>query len=185
VKTFVLTLQFDEHTELAVQRLWTSLTPPSAGRTGRPAKPPERYRPHVTLAAYAAQSADALHGPLQGFCAARKPFPIRFHAVGIFPETKVVYLSPTMTAALESLHLGVLDLFTGNGWPPLKFAHHLAKDGWMPHCTLLRAATREKVGWAVETLARGWRDLEGEATTIGIHELGTTTDVFRCRLGAE
>lgn len=183
MKTFVLTLQFDARTEAAVQRLWSVLTPPSPGRRGRVSKPADRYRPHVTLAAYDAGSADVLHDALKVFCAAQHPFPIQFHAVGIFPETKVVYLSPYMTEALEHLHLGVLGLFTGPAWPPLKFAHHLAKDGWMPHCTLLRASTREKVGWAVETLARGWRDIEGAATTVGIHELGTTTDVHRCDFG--
>lgn len=182
--TYVLTLQFDDVTEQAVRRIWSLLAVPAAPGQRREPKPAERYRPHVTLAAYDAASPDAIHHALAGYCSATKPFPIRFHAVGIFPEAKVVYLSPILTGDLERLHLGVLDLFAGPGGPPLKFNHQLARNLWMPHCTLLRAATREKVGWAVETIQRGWRPIEGRCEIIGIHELGTTTDVHRCPLGA-
>lgn len=161
--TIFLTLYFDPATEQAIHRLWHVLADAGISVPGI-----HGHRPHITLAAYDTTDWTTYQQLLGKFTQSQQAFPIRLHALGIFPETGVVFLAPRVTAPLITLHSALLTACAALGSAPLKYAHHLGESVWMPHCTLARGQTPTQVLSIVETCAQHWQAIDGMIEGIGI-----------------
>ncbi|WP_110514176.1 2'-5' RNA ligase family protein [Herpetosiphon llansteffanensis] len=170
--TIFLTLYFDPATEQAINRLWHILAD-----AGIPVPGINGHRPHITIAAYDTTEYTPYQQLLGHFSQSQHAFPIRLHALGIFPETGVVFLAPRVTAPLLSLHTALLTACATIGSTPLKYAHHLGDSNWMPHCTLARGQTPAQVRSIVATCVDHWQAIDGMIAGIGILIPPTVVDV--------
>ncbi|GAA5530988.1 hypothetical protein Hgul01_04812 [Herpetosiphon gulosus] len=120
------------------------------------------------MAAYDTVDWTAYGQVLGRFVQAQQALPIRLHALGLFPETGVVFLAPRVTASLLTLHTTLLAACASVEDAPLAYAHHLGVNTWMPHCTLARGQTLSQATSIVATCSRHWQAIDGMIDGIGI-----------------
>jgi hypothetical protein len=126
----VLTLRFDAHTDILIRLLWEVLAKEGIDAAALP-----RHRPHVTVSAHEVDDIGPLCAALPTFTRKISHFPIRFHAIGIFPETGTVFLGPHTTQQLLSLQADLLQFLSSHCGSPA-YPEHLLPVNWIPHCTL-------------------------------------------------
>ena len=161
--TCFLTLYFDSATERAIEGLWAVLTGAGFAVPGV-----HGHRPHITLAAYDTAESTPYQHLLEDFTPTQRAFPLRLHALGVFPETGVVFLAPRVTTPLLRLHTALIHACGALGAAPLKYAHHLDKNLWTPHCTLARGQTAPEVASILTTCIAHWQGIEGMVEGIGV-----------------
>jgi 2'-5' RNA ligase len=157
----VLTLRFDAATELAVRDIWARIAGAGFSVAGI-----HGHRPHISIAAYDVESAETARSILHETLRDEFSFPIRLHALGVFPERRVVFLAPYVTDALISLHARVLDRFAAHGHNLVY--DHLEHNGWIPHCTLCVDVPPEHVAPVVDLCARSWQPITGTVEAVGL-----------------
>jgi 2'-5' RNA ligase len=170
-----LTLYFDSATERAIEGLWQLLADTGVSVPGI-----DGHRPHITLAAYPTIDPAQYQRLLAQFAPSQMAFPIRLHALGVFPEAGVVFLAPRVTAPLLALHSALLTSCAALGAAPLKYPHNLGENSWMPHCTLARGETPAQVASIVATCIQRWQAIEAMAEGIGILVPPATVDLAQC-----
>jgi 2'-5' RNA ligase len=170
-----LTLRFDAATELAVRDLWARIAAAGftvAGLHG--------HRPHITLAAYDVDDVETARSILDDALREERSFPIRLHALGVFPEPRVVFLAPYVTDALFSLHAKILDRFAAHGHTLVY--DHLEHNDWIPHCTLCVDLPPQDVAPVVDLCIRTWQPITGTVEAVGLLVSPVTEDVAECAL---
>ena len=161
--TIFFTLHFDTTTEDRIRNCWQRLADAGIavpGLTG--------LRPHITLAAYDTDALADYRTLLAEFVLTQTAFPIRFDYLGIFPESRVVFLTPRVTNQLTSVQAALVHLLAGPDRAPLKFAEHLAPENWIPHCTVMAGCPEEVLTAITGLLVQQWEPIGGMVTGIGI-----------------
>ena len=97
-----------------------------------------KTRPHLTLACFHDVDECLCIEKLKLFAQNHKTLPVSIDSVGMFNDSKTIFLSPTMTRDMyqfqRELH-NSLNGFDTQGW------EYYCPDQWVPHCTV--ALTRE------------------------------------------
>lgn len=178
-KTAYFTLRFDAATERAIIDLWIALAEEGIELVGL-----SGHRPHITVTAYEADEVESYIPLLAEFAETTAPFPLRFDAVGVFPNNGVVYLAPTVSEALRATHRSLLAQLGGPDRPPVQH-EQLLPDRWIPHCTLAAGADPGTVAQIVTYLTRAWLPIVGRVEGIGIRVPPDTTDLYEVSFSGE
>lgn len=97
-----------------------------------------KTRPHVTLACFNDVDEAKCIDILKEFASKHKTLPVSVDSVGMFNDTKTIFVSPTMNKYMYQLQNELHDYmkdFDNTGW---EWYH---PNAWVPHCTI--ALTRE------------------------------------------
>ena len=161
--TYAIEMYFDKETEEKIMRLAHKIA--DAGLSTKYLE--WKTKPHVTLAVYNDIDADRCAQLLERFAKERKAFPAIFDSVGMFNDTKTVFLSPTITRGLYYLHIELHVLmkeFEASAWKWYK------PDCWVPHCTVaLTSEDEENVFYdASDLVLHEFKKLEGVYTSVGL-----------------
>jgi 2'-5' RNA ligase len=123
-----------------------------------------RIRPHITLGGYNVDRPEDWDEPLRELAAARQPFPVLLHALGLFVEAGVVYLAPRISAELLTVRDDVLTFFDQRSVVPRSPNFH--PDRFNPHCTLVPQSTGDETIRAIEVCRRNWQAIDATATGL-------------------
>ncbi len=104
---------------------------------------------------------------LEKFANEHKAFTAYLDSVGMFNDTKTIFLSPTMTRSMYDLHSELYDLmeeFDKSGW------EWYQPDGWVPHCTVaLTSEDEEDVFFkASDLILHEFTKIEGTYSSVGL-----------------
>ena len=126
-----------------------------------------KTRPHVTLAVFNDVDEERCTQLLERFAKNHKAFPAFLDSVGMFNDTKTIFLSPTMTRSMYDLHselYALMNEFNSQGW------EWYQPDGWVPHCTIaLTSEDEENVFYlASDLILREFEKLEGLYNSVGL-----------------
>ena len=126
-----------------------------------------KTRPHLTLACFNdVNEADCME-KLKEFADSHKVMPAYIGSLGMFNDTKTIFVSPVMNQGMyqfqRELHESLTD-FDASGW------EWYCTDRWVPHCTI--ALTRDDEGDAFfrasDLLLRNFEKICGEFISIGL-----------------
>ena len=126
-----------------------------------------KTRPHLTLACFNDVDEQACMARLKAFAKTRKTIPAKIDSVGMFNDTKAIFVSPVMNEGMYRLQRELhacLSGFDTTGW------EWYCPDRWVPHCTL--ALTKEDGDGAFyrasELILREFRKMSGEFVSVGL-----------------
>ena len=126
-----------------------------------------KTRPHLTLACFNDVDEEKCIPLLRQFAGSHRRMPAYIGSVGMFPDTKTIFVSPIMTAAMYQMQRELhecLACFDTKGW------EWYCPDRWVPHCTV--ALTRdddESVFYrASDLILHEFQKLAGEFTAVGL-----------------
>ena len=161
---YAIEMYFDKVTEEKIMRLAQKIA--DAGLSTKYLE--WKTRPHVTLAVYNDIDVDRCAQLLEKFANDHKTFPALFDAVGMFNDTKTIFLSPIMTRSIYELHSELYVLmqeFEASAW-----AWYKQPDCWVPHCTVaLTSEDEENVFYEASNLVlHEFKKLEGVYTSVGL-----------------
>ncbi|WP_161979415.1 2'-5' RNA ligase family protein [Streptococcus sp. S784/96/1] len=97
--------------------------------------------PHITLASFEVDDIDSVTNTLDSQLDAVLPIEISFQSLGSFLGSRIVFLSPTKTPDLISLHNQIHELLKGIIAPDSQYA----SANWIPHVTIANRIDEEKV----------------------------------------
>lgn len=126
-----------------------------------------KVRPHVTLAMFHDVDENRCAELLKEFAGERKALPAFLDSVGMFNDTKAVFINPTMTRNMYQFHSAlheVLKEFDTRG-----FEWYLP-DGWVPHCAVAMNGedTEDAFYKSSELVLREFRKMEGTYAELGL-----------------
>lgn len=126
-----------------------------------------KTRPHITLACFNDVDEAKCARLLEDFAKNHKDIPAFINSVGMFTDTKVVFLSPMMTKNMYQLQGDLheaLKEFDARGW------EWYLPDSWVPHCTVaLTGGDKEDIFYqASELVLREFEKMEGKYASIGL-----------------
>ena len=160
---YAIELYFDTRTEERIMSL-----PKKVAKNNLSTKFLEwKTRPHVTLAVFNDVDEERCTQLLERFAKNHKAFPAFLDSVGMFNDTKTIFLSPTMTRSMYDLHselYALMNEFDSQGW------EWYQPDGWVPHCTIaLTSEDEENVFYlASDLILREFEKLEGLYNSVGL-----------------
>ncbi len=161
--TYAIEMFFDNETEEKIMSLAKKIA--DAGLSTKYLE--WKTRPHVTLMVFNDVDEERCTQLLERFAKNHKAFPAFLESVGMFNETKTIFLSPIMTRRMYDLQNELYELmeeFHSTVWEWYK------PDGWVPHCTVaLTSEDEEEVFYqASELVLREFKKLEGVYTSVGL-----------------
>ncbi len=127
-------------------------------------------KPHITLGCFQDIDVEKCIKKLQGFADIHEVMPAYIDSVGMFNDTRTIFLSPTMNRKMYQfhgeLHECLKDFDTDGGeW--------YCPEAWVPHCTV--ALTREDheaaFYQASDLVLREFRKIRGEFVSIGLGKM--------------
>ncbi len=126
-----------------------------------------KTRPHVTLACFNDIDENRCIELLKAFAENHNQLPAFLDSVGMFNDTKTIFLNPTMTKNMYQLQSELhtaLSEFDTKGW------EWYLPDGWVPHCTVaLTSEDKEDVFYKASNLIlREFKKIEGKYTALGL-----------------
>lgn len=126
-----------------------------------------KTRPHVTLACFNDVDEEKCIEKLKEFAATHGPAPANLESIGVFNDTKVVFISPTMNRAMFRMHEELHECmkeFDTEGW------HWYCPDDWVPHCAIVLAGEDEDEAFfkASDLVVREFEKLFGQFTRLGL-----------------
>lgn len=142
-----------------------------------------KTRPHLTLACFNDVDEALCIERLKGFAAKHSGMPAYIGSVGMFTDSRTVFVSPVMNSGMyqfqRELHQW-LEGFDTKGW------EWYCPDRWAPHCTI--ALTKDDGGEAFfrasDLLLREFQKISGEFTAIGLVKVTCPVEeVFTIELG--
>lgn len=161
--TYAIVLYFDKETEEKIMGLAQKVADNKLSTKFLEWK----VRPHVTLAMYNDVDENKCVELLKGFAKGRKEIPAFLDSVGMFNDTKAIFLNPTMTKNMyqlqSNLHETLIE-FDTQGW------EWYLPDGWVPHCTVvMNSEDDEDIFYkSSELILREFRKMEGKYTAFGL-----------------
>ena len=126
-----------------------------------------KTRPHLTLACFNDVDENYCIEKLRGFAQNHKVMPAHIASVGMFNDTKTIFVSPIMNSIMyqfqRELHEELND-FDSNGWG------WYLPDRWVPHCTIALTGDDESEAFflASDILLHEFRKISGEFVAIGL-----------------
>ncbi len=126
-----------------------------------------KTRPHLTLACFNDVDESQCIEQLKVFAQNHKTMPAYIGSVGMFNDTKTIFVSPVMNNSMyqfqRELHecLGDFDI---NGW------EWYCPNRWVPHCTIALTSEDDNEAFfkASDLLLREFKKMSGEFTAIGL-----------------
>lgn len=161
--TYAIEMFFDSETEEKIMSLANKIA--DAGLSTKYLE--WKTRPHVTLMVFDNVEEDKCINLLERFAKNHKAFPAILESVGMFNETKTIFLSPIKTRSMYELQRELYELMKelrSTVWEWYK------PDGWVPHCTVaLTSEDEEEVFYqASELVLREFKKFEGVYTSVGL-----------------
>ena len=160
-----MNLIFDEKSERNIRDLWLALV-----SDGVPIVISERYRPHITIAAYKSPDPSQVSEAVATIADQTHLHKIELSPIGCFPETGVLYLAPRVSNWLLDLHSFSLDLISSEISADL-ISDYLVKDRWVPHVTLVKGINESVVSRSFSSVLFHWRmfSVIGNAMSVRVH----------------
>ena len=161
--TYAIEMFFDSETEEKIMSLAIKIA--DAGLSTKYLE--WKTRPHVTLAVFNDVDEERCTQLLERFAKNHKAFPAFLDSVGMFNDTKTIFLSPTMTRSMYDLHselYALMNEFDSQGW------EWYQPDGWVPHCTIALTSEDEENTFyqASNLILREFEKLEGLYNSVGL-----------------
>ena len=136
--------------------------------------------PHVTLAIYDSLRCQSCEKKLKNLANRSHLLELNFSHIGIFNTREaVVFLAPTVTSQLLSLHVEVHDVLKQDGLNPWEL---YLPGRWVPHSTLALETPPSKIPQAVEVVQKLNLPFGVSATSIGVIEFLPIVSLFRFEL---
>lgn len=143
-----------------------------------------KTRPHLTLACYNDVDETECIEKLKGFAENHKAAPAYLGSIGMFNDTKTIFVSPVMNSSMyqfqRELH-ETLSGFDAKGW------EWYCPDMWVPHCTiaLTREDNDEAFFQASDLLLHDFKKMIGKFVSIGLVKVTfPVEEIFTIELGA-
>lgn len=161
--TYAIEMYFDRDTEAKLMALARKI-----GELGISTKFLQwKTRPHVTLAIFNDVDEERCVALLQDFVKDKPPMPAFLDSVGMFNDTRTVFLNPTMTRQMYRMQAALHDAlaeFDTTGWAWYR------PDGWVPHCTVaLTGEDPEEAFYrASELVLRNFSKIAGTYASLGL-----------------
>lgn len=160
---YAIEMYFDTETETKIMRLVQKIAENKLSTKFLEWK----TRPHVTLAVFNDVDENRCTELLEKFAREHKAFPAFLDSVGMFNDTKTIFLSPTMTRSMYDLHgelYSAMKEFDSTGW------EWYQPDGWVPHCTItLTSEDKENAFFqASDLILHEFEKMEGLYTSVGL-----------------
>ena len=161
--TYAIEMFFDNETEDKIMSLAKKIA--DAGLSTKYLE--WKTRPHVTLAIFNDVDEDKCRKLLERFAKTHNAFPAFLDSIGMFNDTKTIFLSPTMTRSMYDLHselYALMNEFDSQGW------EWYQPDGWVPHCTIALTSEDEENTFyqASNLILREFEKLEGLYNSVGL-----------------
>lgn len=126
-----------------------------------------KTRPHLTLACFNDIDEIKCTELLRNFADSHRVMPAYIGSVGMFNDTKTIFVSPLMNSGMYQLHRELhqcLKEFDTNGW------EYYCPERWAPHCTIaLTKEDKEDVFYkASDLVLHEFEKIQGEFTAIGL-----------------
>ncbi len=126
-----------------------------------------KTRPHLTLACFNDVDETLCIERLESFARNHKIMPAYIGSVGMFNDTKTIFVSPVMNSRMYQFHRDLhehLKGFDTNGW------EWYEPDRWVPHCTIALTGEDEKEAFfqASDIILRAFEKMSGQFTSIGL-----------------
>lgn len=126
-----------------------------------------KTRPHLTLACFNDVDEALCVKKLKGFAQKHKKMPAYIGSVGMFNDTRTIFVSPVMNSGMYQFQRELHDHlkeFDTVGW------EWYCPDRWVPHCTiaLMKEDTEEAFYQASEFVLREFQKISGQFTSIGL-----------------
>ncbi|MFF2878064.1 2'-5' RNA ligase family protein [Gottfriedia sp. NPDC057991] len=130
---------FDAETEQIIKDIWTELREKSISFY---ADEVVDRKPHITLASYHSLDKLKFIEQLDDFYENKPEIDIRFHSIGSFLNTGILYFSPNVTKNLIEFHENFHIQFKHfNDNPESVYL----PEKWVPHCTLANRLSLDKL----------------------------------------
>lgn len=126
-----------------------------------------KTRPHLTLACFNDVDESKCIEHLNEFANKHKVMPAYIDSVGMFVDTKTIFVSPTMNSAMYQLQRELheaLNEFDSKGW------EWYCPDEWVPHCTVALTSEDEREAFfqASDLVLHEFRKMCGKFVSIGL-----------------
>lgn len=126
-----------------------------------------KVKPHLTLACFNDVDEERCAEKLMAFAASHKAMPAHIGSVGMFPDTRTIFVSPIMNSGMYQFHRELHECmreFDTEGW------EWYCPYRWVPHCTI--ALTKddgdEAFYRAGNLVLHEFQKLSGEFVTISL-----------------
>ena len=142
-----------------------------------------KTRPHVTLACFNDVDEEKCIEKLRDFAKCHKAVPANLDSIGMFNDTRVIFISPTMNRAMYNLHEELhkcMEEFDKEGW------HWYCPDDWVPHCAMVLAGEDDEEIFykASDLILREFRKMYGQFTKLGLVRITfPVEEIFTVELG--
>lgn len=176
---YAIEMYFDDVTEKAICDLAIQIA-----KKGISSKFLEwKTRPHVTLACFNDVDEAKCKNLLKDFAVKHAEKPAYIGSVGMFNDTKTIFLSPIMTREMYDLQRDLhecMNLFDTTGW------EWYCPDRWVPHCTV--ALTREDPEKAffdaADLILHEFRKIQGTFQSVGLVKITSPVEeLYTVKLG--
>ena len=144
-----------------------------------------KTRPHLTLACFNDVDEVRCIQQLRDFSRSHKVMPAYIGSVGMFNDTKTIFVSPIMNSDMyqfqRELHECLKD-FDTNGW------EWYTPNRWVPHCTIALTSEDESEAFfkASDLLLRNFEKMCGEFAAIGLVKITfPVEEIFAIKLSQE
>ncbi len=155
---------FDSKTEREIREIWAELSEQSISFY---AEKVENNRPHLTIASYDHLSMNEFAPKLERFYQNKSKLPITLQSLGIFLNTSVLYIAPSVNKELLDFHQAFHDYFK---------QYNTDQDSlylpgkWVPHCTIANRLNPESLEDAMSYCLQRLRKLAGKIESIAVIE---------------
>ena len=126
-----------------------------------------KSRPHLTLACFSDVDEQLAAERLKAYAACHKATPAHIGSVGMFPDSKVVFVEPIMHKGMYQLQRELHECMAGfdtQGW------EWYLPDRWVPHCAMAmcRNDGQEAFLRASSLILNEFEKLNGMFTRVGL-----------------
>lgn len=142
-----------------------------------------KTRPHLTLACFNDVDETDCAERLKIFARSHRVMPACIASVGMFNDTRTIFVSPMMNAGMYRFHRELHECMKGfdtKGW------EWYCPDGWAPHCTIALTGDDGEDAFlrASELVLREFGKMLGEFSEIGLVKITfPVEEIFTAELG--
>ncbi len=141
-----------------------------------------RVRPHLSLACFHDVDETSCAEKLKQFASSHKKMPAYIGSVGMFPDTKTIFVSPVMYKELYAFQRDLHECM--KGFDTKGFEWYLP-DRWSPHCTvaLTKEDGEDAFFRASEVVLHKFKKLCGTFVSVGlIKVVSPVEEIFTAEL---
>lgn len=126
-----------------------------------------KTRPHITLACFNDVDEEQCKKLLKSFAVKHSKKPAYIGSVGMFNDTKTIFLSPIMTKEMYDLQRDLhecMNSFDTTGW------EWYCPDRWVPHCTVAMTKDEPEKAFfdASDFVLHKFKKIQGMFKSIGL-----------------